>query len=268
MVRIIGTGHSGFGRLPDSFEDLIVTVAREVLNEIGIAPAKIGGIWLRHFNAGRVDDRFASPLAMAARPGLRWTPATRGENARASGAAAIRRAMDAINAGRVQAALVIGAEKMKHLPTSGAAACLGRAASQPEKAGQSFPAIFARFARAYADVSATRPRRWRKLRQRTMSTRWQEWFWKRLNAGPIPSATCLYERVLSSRTQPNLLVVFETCNGLAVHQPKHCGGKICSLLPDILCACCLRRFGEKYRKMLKSLRENRRGAASFEIRRD
>lgn len=78
MVLIIGTGHSGFGRLPDSFEDLIVTIAREVLNEIGIAPAKISSIWLRHFNTGRVADGFSSSLEMAAHPGLRCGPRRRG----------------------------------------------------------------------------------------------------------------------------------------------------------------------------------------------
>lgn len=151
MVSIIGTGHSRFGRLPDSFEDLIVAVAHEALDESGIAPAEIGGIWLGHFNAGMVDDGFASSLAISAHPDLRWSPATRVENACASGAAAIRAATDAINSGRLRAALVIGAEKMTHLPTADAATCLGRAANQPEEAGQSFPAIFARFARAYAD---------------------------------------------------------------------------------------------------------------------
>jgi len=150
MVAIIGCGHSRFGRLPDTLEDLIVTVAREALAEAAIAPAEIGGIWLGHFNAGMVEDGFAASLALNAHDDLRWAPATRVENACASGAAAIRSAMDAIESGRVRAALVIGAEKMTHLATADVSACLGRAAYQPEEAGQSFPAIFAHFAQAYA----------------------------------------------------------------------------------------------------------------------
>ncbi|MBN2740245.1 MAG: thiolase domain-containing protein, partial [Rhodobacteraceae bacterium] len=114
------------------------------------APADIGGIWLGHFNAGMVEDGFAASLALNAHDDLRWAPATRVENACASGAAAIRSAMDAIKSGRVRAALVIGAEKMTHLATADVSACLGRAAYQPEEAGQSFPAIFAHFAQAYA----------------------------------------------------------------------------------------------------------------------
>lgn len=150
MVSIIGTGHSRFGRLAESLEDLIVAVAREALEDSGIGPPEIGGIWLGHFNAGLVDDGFASSLAMGAHPDLRWAPATRSENACASGAAAIMGAMDAIRSGRINAALVIGAEKMTHLPTAQVADCLGRASYQPEESGQSFPEIFSRFARAYA----------------------------------------------------------------------------------------------------------------------
>lgn len=151
MVSIIGTGHSRFGRLPETLEDLIVSVSREAIEDSGLAPAEIGGIWLGHFNAGLVEDGFASSLAMGAHPDLRWAPATRVENACASGSGAIRAAMDAIESGRIRAALVIGAEKMTHRPTAEVADCLGRAAYQPEEAGQSFPALFARFARAYAE---------------------------------------------------------------------------------------------------------------------
>ncbi|MBN2739598.1 MAG: thiolase domain-containing protein, partial [Rhodobacteraceae bacterium] len=64
MVAIIGCGHSRFGRLPDTLEDLIVAVAREALAEAAIAPADIGGIWLGHFNAGMVEDGFAASLAL------------------------------------------------------------------------------------------------------------------------------------------------------------------------------------------------------------
>ena len=45
-------------------------------------------------------------------PALRFTPATRVENACASGAAAVYAARNAIRAGRVRTALVIGAEKI------------------------------------------------------------------------------------------------------------------------------------------------------------
>jgi acetyl-CoA C-acetyltransferase len=63
----------------------------------------------------------------------------------------VRAALDAIDAGRARVALVIGAEKMTHLPTREVARCLGHASYQAEEADLGFPAVFARFARAYAE---------------------------------------------------------------------------------------------------------------------
>jgi acetyl-CoA C-acetyltransferase len=80
---------------------------------------------------------------------LRYKPATRCENACASGSAAIHAAIDAIAAGRVKCALVVGAEKMTALDNEGVTRALGSASYQKDEAGLSFPQIFARFAKAY-----------------------------------------------------------------------------------------------------------------------
>jgi len=149
-ARIVGWGHTPFGVHRDkSFEDLILDAAREALHHAGITPVDVDEIWLGHFNAGMVPDAFASSLALGLDPAMRFTPATRVENACASGAAAIFAARDAIRAGRVRVALVIGAEKMTGLGTKGVTEALARAAYQPDEAGVSFPGIFAKFAEAY-----------------------------------------------------------------------------------------------------------------------
>lgn len=147
---ITGWGHTPFGRHPGKgLQDLIVEAGREALEHSGLDPRDIGGIWLGHFNGGMVDDAFAAAMALDIHPSLRFTPATRVENACASGSAALYAARNAVLAGEAQAALVIGAEKMTHLPGAQVTGALGRAACQAEEAGESFPAIFARFARAY-----------------------------------------------------------------------------------------------------------------------
>ncbi|MCE8007876.1 thiolase domain-containing protein [Aestuariivita sp.] len=152
MVYITGWGHTKFGKLTDqSLEDLIVEAGREALGHSGLGADVIDGIWLGHFNGGMVGDGFPSSLAMGIDRGLRFKPATRVENACASGAAAIFAARQAILSGEVRAALVIGAEKMTHLPTREVATCLGHASYQKEEAGLSFPAVFAQFAQAYFD---------------------------------------------------------------------------------------------------------------------
>lgn len=152
MVNIVGWGHTKFGKLPDqSLEDLITAAGQEALVDAGISGADVDGIWLGHFNAGLVDDGFASSLAISVDPGLRYKPATRLENACASGSAAVFAARQAILAGEAKVALVIGVEKMTHLSNPEVTAALGRAAYQKEEAGLSFPGAFAMFAQAYFD---------------------------------------------------------------------------------------------------------------------
>jgi acetyl-CoA C-acetyltransferase len=149
-AAIVGWGHTRFGRLEqDTLESLIVRAAREALADADIPAALVDGIWLGNFNAGLVPDGFAASLALQADDDLRFTPATRCENACASGSAAIFAARSAIRAGDARVALVIGAEKMTHLPTSDVAAALSHASYAAEEAGVTFPAIFGRFADAY-----------------------------------------------------------------------------------------------------------------------
>ncbi len=151
MVKIIGWGHTPFGKRPEGLEELIHAAGREALEHAGLAPGDVDAIFVGHFNGGMVPDGFPSSLALGIHPDLRFTPAMRAENACASGSAAVYAARDAIASGRARTALVIGVEKMTHLPTAEVARGLGHAAYQPEEAGMSFPQVFAQFARAYFD---------------------------------------------------------------------------------------------------------------------
>ena len=157
---IIGWGHTKFGALRDqSLEDLILAAARDALEHAGVAAAEVDGIWLGHFNSGMVPDGFASSLVLGLDDDLRFTPATRCENACASGSAAVYSALDAIRAGTTKVALVIGVEKMTDLDTPGVTRALSGASYQPEESGVSFPQIFGRIAagyfQAYGDQSET-----------------------------------------------------------------------------------------------------------------
>jgi acetyl-CoA C-acetyltransferase len=146
---MIGWGHTRFGKLDLSLEGMIVAAATEALNDCGLTGADIDGVFLGQFNNGLVADGFCSSLILAADPSLRFKPATRVENACASGSAALSAAMDAIASGRMDCALVVGAEKMTGVDGDAVTRALGSAAYQAEEAGLSFPAIFAQFAKAY-----------------------------------------------------------------------------------------------------------------------
>lgn len=147
---IVGWGHTKFGKLEAlSLEDLIVMAAKEALADAGVSGRDVDAVWLGQFNSGLVPDGFCSSMAIGADEGLRFKPATRVENACASGASAVYAARDAIMSGRARVALVVGAEKMTGLDTAGVTRALAGAAYQKEEAGISFPGMFAKYTKAY-----------------------------------------------------------------------------------------------------------------------
>ena len=147
---IVGWGHTPFGKLEGSLEDLIHAAAREALADAGITGDQVDAVWLGNYNTGLVPDGFCASLVLSADPGLRFKPATRVENACASGSGALYAAMDAIASGRVRVALVVGAEKMTAVDGAAVTRALGAATYQKDEAGLSFPQVFAEFAKAYA----------------------------------------------------------------------------------------------------------------------
>ncbi|GGA74723.1 acetyl-CoA acetyltransferase [Nitratireductor aestuarii] len=152
-IYIIGSGHTQFGRLSQNLEELLVEAAQEAIAEAAIDPAEIDAIYLGHFNSGLVSDGFASSLVQQAHPALRFKPATRCENACASGAAAIFNAMNLIEAGKAKNVLVVGVEKMTHRSTADVTTALAGAGYQndPHEASLSFPQVFAIAAQSYQE---------------------------------------------------------------------------------------------------------------------
>ena len=161
-AAMVGWAHLPFGRLDGmGLEDLITRAGREALQHAGIDGTVVDGVWLGNLNGGFTPDVFASSLALQCDDALRWKPATRLENACASGSAALYAACDAIEAGRARVALVIGAEKMTAVSGAETTRILGDCGYSGE-AGHppgGFPGIFASIAQdyfaAHGDHSAT-----------------------------------------------------------------------------------------------------------------
>lgn len=122
---IVGWGHTAFGKLDGiDLEQLIRDAVVPALDSAGLGPEDIDGIFVGHFNAGFVGQDFTAALPAVAIPEFRHTPATRVENACATGSAAIWAATDAMAAGRLKRTLVIGMERMNGLRTPEVAATL------------------------------------------------------------------------------------------------------------------------------------------------
>lgn len=114
---IVGWAHTPFGKLDDpDVESLIGRVAGAAVEDAGIPLADIDAIFVSLFNNGFSKQDFPSSLVLQHLPELRFKPASRYENACASGSAAVHGARDFLASGRGRFALVIGAEKMTATP--------------------------------------------------------------------------------------------------------------------------------------------------------
>jgi len=151
-ASIVGWAHSPFGKLDDAdVESLIGRVAGAAIADAGVAPAEIDAIFVSLFNNGFSKQDFPASLVLQHLPELRFKPATRYENACASGSAAVHGARDFLAAGRGRFALVVGAEKMTATPGPEVGDILLKACYRREEddipAG--FTGVFARIAARY-----------------------------------------------------------------------------------------------------------------------
>ena len=148
---IVGWAHSRFGKLEgETLESLITQVATEALAHAGAGPEDVDEIVLGHFNAGFSAQDFTASLVLQADDRLRFKPATRVENACATGSAAVRQGIRAVNAGQ-RIVLVVGAEQMTTTPGPEIGKNLLRASYLPEDGDTpaGFAGVFGKIAQAY-----------------------------------------------------------------------------------------------------------------------
>jgi acetyl-CoA C-acetyltransferase len=116
---IVSWVHTPFGKLDtETVESLIVRVTNNALVHAAIEPEDVDEILLGHFNAGFSPQDFTASIVLQANDGFRFKPATRVENASATGSAAVHQAIKSIEAGRAKITLVVGVEQMTHAPSA------------------------------------------------------------------------------------------------------------------------------------------------------
>ena len=149
---IVGWSHIPFGKLiePDT-ETLMGKVSGAALNHAGVSRDAVDGIYVGVFNNGFDKQDFQGALVALSEPELAHTPATRLENACATGSAALYAAADFIESGRGRVALVVGAEKMTSQPNPVIGDILLNASYRKEEADVEggFAGVFGGIARAY-----------------------------------------------------------------------------------------------------------------------
>lgn len=151
-VSIVGWAHTPFGKHSDeTVESLIVQVARGALDHAGLAAEDVDEVLLGHFNAGFCDQSFTASLVFQADDGFRFKPATRVENACATGSAAVHQGLRAIESGRARCVLVVGVEQMTTTPGPEIGKNLLKASYLPEdgETPAGFAGVFGKIAELY-----------------------------------------------------------------------------------------------------------------------
>jgi len=149
---IVGWAHTPFGKLDtETVESLIVRVANEALEHAGLGPEDVDEVVLGHFNGGFSAQDFTASLVFQASDKFRFKPATRVENACATGSAAVHQAIKTIEARRAKTVLVVGVEQMTTTPGPEIGNILLKASYLPEDGGTpgGFAGVFGKIAGTY-----------------------------------------------------------------------------------------------------------------------
>ena len=119
-VAVVGAGMIKFGELFDqSYDDMIVGAYRNCLASVdkGIDEKDIQAAWLATVQGSLIRRELVSGTSLSEPLGLMGMPITRVENACCAGSDAIRNAAFAVAAGIYETVMVVGAEKMRDVPS-------------------------------------------------------------------------------------------------------------------------------------------------------
>lgn len=153
-VALVGAGMSKFGAFPgQSSRDLFVDAFQEMLASVdkGFDPNDIEALFIGNFSSDLFESQGHTAPIMADWVGLTPRPATRIEDACASGGVALRQGILAVASGLYDIVLVGGIEKMTDLPIERVTDTLATAADALYEvpAGFTFPGLYASMATAY-----------------------------------------------------------------------------------------------------------------------
>ncbi len=149
---IVGWSHTPFGRHEqEDVESLIVKVAGAAVSDAGLGIEDIDEIVLGHYGGGFSPQGFTSSLVLQADDAWRFKPATRVENACATGSAAIHQGLKSIAGHKARFVLVVGVEKMTDLAGPEIADALLSAAYLKEESAieGGFAGVFGQIAQRY-----------------------------------------------------------------------------------------------------------------------
>jgi len=159
-VAVVGAEMSKFGAFPEmTTRDLFVEAFQDLMHSVdkGFDPKDIEATYIANFSSDIFEGQCHTAPIMADWIGQVPKPATRIENACASGGIALRHGLIAIASGLFDVVLVGGTEKMTNLPTEEVTDALAAAGDilYEVNCGLTFPGLYATMATAHMQKYGT-----------------------------------------------------------------------------------------------------------------
>lgn len=154
-VYVTGVSMTKFGKRQDKgLIELAVEAGLGALNDAGQNELKVDAVYVGNASSGQFHQMENLGPIVAEQLGLLPCEAERIENTTASGSCAIKEAYRAVAGGFLDTALVVGVEKMTHMPTDEVTKIIASSMTHPTGEtvhGASMPALAAMFTRRYLE---------------------------------------------------------------------------------------------------------------------
>ncbi|HLM91216.1 MAG TPA: beta-ketoacyl synthase N-terminal-like domain-containing protein [Thermoplasmata archaeon] len=155
---VVGAASNRFGKMKESGREAATRVALAAIEQSGLQAKDLGYTFVSNCFGIAEHQAHVGPLINGGL-GIPDVPSCTIESACSSSSAALHEAFVQVAGGFVDAALVVGAEKLSHLDTLAATSYFAIAADYPfeTKNGATFPSLYATLANAYQSTYPTKP---------------------------------------------------------------------------------------------------------------
>ena len=154
---VVGAASNRFGKMQESGREAATRVALEAIHQAGLRPKDIGYTFVSNAFGISEHQGHIGPLINNGL-GIPHVPSATIESACSSSSAGLHEAFTHVAGGFLDAALVVGVEKLSHLDTLAATSYFAIGADYPFEAknGATFPGLYATLASAYRHEYGTK----------------------------------------------------------------------------------------------------------------
>jgi len=155
---VVGATQNRFGKMKETAREAATRVSMEAIRQSGLEPKDIGYTFVSNCFGMSEKQGHMGPLVNSGL-GIPHVPSVTVESACSSSSAGLHEAFVHVAGGFVDAALVVGVERVSHLDTLTATSYFAVGADYPfeTKNGATFPGLYATLASAYCQAYSTRP---------------------------------------------------------------------------------------------------------------